>query len=287
MNFNELKTFVTLVETKHFTKTAERLYISQPTVSLHLKHLEEHFGQSLIHRHTFNKTIEISEAGRIVYRHAKEILHQTVRLEQEMDDLEGVTRGTLRIAATHTIYEAMLEQMIHDFLVAYPDVSVDARVMNQEQVEQALLHYEIDLGMVEGPHHSQQIEASPFATDRLRIIGHESLVLEQATWIYREEGSAARFALETWLATQKIVPKRIITVYSNRLIKQLITNGTGISILSERLAGTLLDSERFTTHDDSQIDQRIFQFITLKGETTRLSQKWMNEHSGSDEKLSR
>lgn len=75
MNFNELKTFVALVETKHFTKTADRLYISQPTVSLHLKHLEEHFGQSLIHRHTFNKTIEISEAGWIVYRHAKEILH--------------------------------------------------------------------------------------------------------------------------------------------------------------------------------------------------------------------
>lgn len=282
MNFNELKTFVTLVETKHFTKTAERLYISQPTVSLHLKHLEEHFGQSLIHRHTFNKTIEISEAGRIVYRHAKEILHQTVRLEQEMDELEGITRGTLRIAATHTIYEAMLEQMIHDFLVAYPDASVDARVMNQEQVEQALLHHEIDLGMVEGPHHSHQIEALPFATDRLRIIGHESLVLEQATWIYREEGSAARFALETWLATQAIVPKRIITVYSNRLIKQLIANGTGISILSERLAGTLLDSNRFKTHDDSRIDQRVFQFITLKGETTRLSHKWMKEHSGSE-----
>ncbi|AFS69483.1 LysR family transcriptional regulator [Exiguobacterium antarcticum] len=282
MNFNELKTFVMLVETKHFTKTAEQLYISQPTVSLHLKHLEEHFGQSLIHRHTFNKTIEISEAGWIVYRHAKEILHQTTRLEQEMDDLEGITRGTLRIAATHTIYEAMLEQMIHDFLLAYPDVSVDARVMNQEQVEHALRHYEIDLGMVEGPHHSHQIDAIPFATDRLRIIGHESLVPEQATWIYREEGSAARLALETWLATQAIVPKRIITVYSNRLIKQLITNGTGISILSERLAGTLLESERFKTHDDSRIDQRMFQFITLKGETTRLSQKWMNEHSISN-----
>jgi len=282
MNFNELKTFVALVETKHFTKTADRLYISQPTVSLHLKHLEEHFGQSLIHRHTFNKTIEISEAGWIVYRHAKEILHQAIRLEQEMDELEGITRGTLRIAATHTIYEAMLEEMIHNFLLVYPDVSVDARVMNQEQVEQALLHYEIDLGMVEGVHRSHQIEAVPFATDRLRIIGQHQLIPEQATWIYREEGSAARLALETWLQTQAIVPKRIITVYSNRLIKQLIKNGTGISILSERLAGSLLESERFQTYDDSQIDPRMFQFITLKGETTRLSQKWINQHGGSD-----
>lgn len=277
MNLNELKTFVTLVETKHFTKTAEELYISQPTVSLHLKHLEERFGQQLIHRHSFNKTVKVSEAGEVVYRHAKELLHQVTRLDQEMDERIGITKGTLRIAATHTIYETMLEEMIHRFLLAYPDVSIDVQLMNQEQVEQALLHYEIDLGLVEGTIHLPQIEAVPFASDRLRIIGRRDLPLDQATWIYREDGSVSRLALESWLQHQQITPKRVITVHSNRLIKQLILNGTGISILSERLAGALLESADFKIHEGVIMKERTFQFITLKGEVPRLSQKWMDE----------
>ncbi|WP_214770414.1 LysR family transcriptional regulator [Exiguobacterium sp. s133] len=275
MRLHELRTFISLVETKHFTKTAEQLYISQPTVSLHLKRLETHFGQALIHRHSFNKTIEISEAGQLVYRHAKEILHQVERLDQEMDELEGLVRGHLKIAATHTIYETMLEKMIHRFVNLYPEVVIDAKLMNQEQVEQAVLHYEIDLGLVEGVVEAPQIEVTPFTFDRLRVIGRRELDLSEATFIYREEGSAGRAALESWLATNDIVPQRIITVHSNRLVKQLIENGTGISMISERLAGEMLDSANYRFHNEDPVHKRTFQFVTLKGQPTRLSEKWM------------
>lgn len=207
MKLHELQTFITLVDTKHFTRTAELLFISQPTVSVHLKRLEEEVGQLLLLRHVFNSSIEVSDAGWIVYRHAKEMLFQEEQMQLELGELEGFVRGTLRLAATHTIYETVLEKMIHDFLEAYPEVSIDAKIMNHNQVEQALLHHEIDIGLVEEDPLVQNIKCIPFAQDQLYVIGRTELKMLEATWIFREEDSAARTALKRWLEKEKIKPQ--------------------------------------------------------------------------------
>ncbi|MEI4463030.1 LysR family transcriptional regulator [Exiguobacterium indicum] len=275
MKLHELQTFVTLVETKHFTKTAEILFISQPTVSVHLKRLEEYVGQPLVLRHAFTTSLEISDAGWIVYQHAKEMLFQVEQMTQELDELKGFVRGTLRIAATHTIYEIVLEEMIHRFLKSYPEVSIDARIMNHDQVEQALLHHEIDIGLIEGAPLASRITCIPFAKDRLYVIGLKKLSMEKATWILREEGSAARQALTEWMRKNNIVPHKTITVHSNHLIQQLILNGTGISALSERLLEPFRTSEIYDIHTET-IEERTFQFVIPKDHPSRLALKWMD-----------
>ncbi|MDW2884670.1 LysR family transcriptional regulator [Exiguobacterium artemiae] len=276
MKLHELKTFVTLVETKHFTRTAEQLFISQPTVSVHLKRLEEEVEQPLLLRHVFNTSIEVSDAGWVVYHHAKEMLFQAEQMQLELDELKGFVRGTLRLASTHTIYETMLEEMIHDFLIAYPDVSIDARIMNHDQVEQALLHHEIDIGLVEGDPLIQNINCIPFAKDQLYVIGRTGLNMSKATWIFREEGSAARTALIRWLDEQKIEPHKTITVHSNHLIRQLIMNGTGISTLSERFIQPLKKLKEYQVYAED-IENRTFQFAIPKEQPSRLALKWIEE----------
>ncbi len=276
MKLHELKTFVTLVDTKHFTRTAELLFISQPTVSVHLKRLEEDLGQLLLLRNVFNASLEVSDAGWVVYHHAKEMLFQAEQMQLELDELKGFIRGTLRLAATHTIYETILEEMIHDFLIAYPDVSIDARIMNHDQVEQALLHHEIDIGLVEGDPLVQNINCIPFAKDQLHVIGRTELDMLEATWIFREEGSAARVALMRWLEEKKIHPQKTITVHSNHLIRQLIMNGTGISTLSERFIQPLKKSNDYRIYAED-IEQRTFQFAIPKAHPSRLALKWIEE----------
>jgi len=274
VKLTELRTFVTLVETRHFTKTAEQLFLSQPTISVHVKRLEEDVGHSLLIRDSFAIGVEVSEMGWIVYRHAKEILFQLEQMQSQLDESEGVFRGTLRIGATHTIHEILLDDMIHLFSRAHPEVSLDIQLMNHDQVAAALKHREIDLGMIEGELTLDGMRQIVFARDQLHIIGAMHLALEDATWIVREEGSASRYALHRWLHASSIVPARTITVDANYLARQLILNGSGIGALSERLV-TSFPSESFTLHAKG-ISNRTFRYVLPEKMPTRLAERWID-----------
>jgi len=274
VKLTELRTFVTLVETRHFTKTAEQLFLSQPTISVHVKRLEEDVGHSLLIRDSFAIGVEVSEMGWIVYRHAKEILFQLEQMQSQLDESKGVFRGTLRIGATHTIHEILLDDMIHLFSRAHPEVSLDIQLMNHDQVAAALKHREIDLGMIEGELTLDGMRQIVFARDQLHIIGAMHLALEDATWIVREEGSASRYALHRWLHASSIVPARTITVDANYLARQLILNGSGIGALSERLV-TSFPSESFTLHAKG-ISNRTFRYVLPEKMPTRLAERWID-----------
>lgn len=273
LKLTELRTFVTLVETRHFTKTAEQLFLSQPTVSVHVKRLEEEIGHSLLIRDSFTIGVEVSEMGWIVYRHAKEVLFQLEQMQSQLDESEGVFRGTLRIGATHTIHEMLLDDMIHLFSSAHPEVSLDIQLMNHDQVAAALRHREIDLGMIEGELTLDGIKQIVFAKDQLHIIGAAHLSLNDATWIVREEGSASRYALDRWLDASSIVPARTITVDANYLVRQLVFNESGIAALSERLV-TSFPSESFALHAKG-ISKRTFRYLLPEKMPTRLAEHWI------------
>lgn len=273
MKLTELKTFVTLVETRHFTKAADQLFLSQPTVSVHLKRLEEEVGHPLLIRDSFATGIEVSDMGWIVYRHAKEMLYQLEQMQSQLDESEGVFQGTLRIGATHTIHEMLLDEMIRLFSSAHSEVSLNVQLMNHDQVTAALRHREIDIGMIEGEVALDGIKQIIFAEDQLHIIGAEDLPLEEATWIVREAGSASRYALDRWLQASGIIPARTITVDANYLARQLVLNGSGIAALSERLVGSF--PADFTLHAKG-ISKRTFRYLLPENMPTRLAERWID-----------
>ncbi|WP_198661567.1 LysR family transcriptional regulator [Exiguobacterium flavidum] len=274
MRLEELQTFITLVDTNHFTEAAEKLHISQPTVSIHLKRLEEDFKTSLIERSTFRRGVHVTPAGKLVYKRAKEMLQLVEQMHQELDLLTEQTRGTLRIGATHTIHEALLGGMLAKFLTAYPDATIDARILNQEQVEEALLDFELDLGMIEGSVSSPHLKTRAFLTDQLVVAG----VGEpgDATWILREEGSASREVAEAWLVANDIKPKRVLTAHSNHLVKELVEQGIGVAMLSERLVSDLIKDGRIPVRQADERYRRTFQFVWRDGEPSPLAAKWID-----------
>lgn len=106
MNVDILKIFVTVVEQKHFSRAAELLNLSQPGVSMHIRNLENEFGKTLIQRSP--KHVQVTEAGNILYIHAKQMLSLYEEAKQEINELDNVVTGTLRIGASFTIGEYLL-----------------------------------------------------------------------------------------------------------------------------------------------------------------------------------
>ncbi len=106
MNVDILKIFVTVVEQKHFSRAAELLNLSQPGVSMHIRNLENEFDTTLIQRSP--KHVQVTEAGNILYIHAKQMLSLYEDAKQEINELHNVVTGTLRIGASFTIGEYLL-----------------------------------------------------------------------------------------------------------------------------------------------------------------------------------
>lgn len=106
MHYDALKTFVTLAEVKNFTKTAELLLMSQPSVSLHIKNLEKEFQTKLFQRSP--KYLKITPSGEILYDRAKQMITIYEQTRQEILDQQHIIKGDLKIAASFTIGEYIL-----------------------------------------------------------------------------------------------------------------------------------------------------------------------------------
>lgn len=94
MNFLSMKYFVVLAEERSFTKAAEKLHVTQQTLSAHVAGLEKESGAKLFIRHV---PLELTDAGRVFYRYARIIRRNEMALERELTDAAGMGRGTLRI----------------------------------------------------------------------------------------------------------------------------------------------------------------------------------------------
>ena len=100
---DELKTFITVVEYKNFTKAGQHLNLSQPSVSTHIKNLESYYGVTLINRSIKNKSISITESGYKLYNRAKEILNILDTTYIEVRNVSNSTKRTIKIGASLTI----------------------------------------------------------------------------------------------------------------------------------------------------------------------------------------
>lgn len=128
----ELKTFITVTELQSFTRAAEQLNISQPTVSLHIKRLEEYFDEILIYRSRQQKKPVITAAGRRLYQQAKKILSLWKSTYNYVKD-DFTHGGSLTIGVTFTIGEYFLPEFLGEFNKEFPDIKVELEIGNTQK----------------------------------------------------------------------------------------------------------------------------------------------------------
>lgn len=289
LNLHLVRVFYQIVENQSFTKAAEKLFISQSAVSKAIRELETQLGLSLIERNMTgvkkNKTIKLTEDGRILFEHARAIFS----LEKvAIDDLQariGLKQGKLTIGASTTIASYWLANYVTAFHQKYPNIELNIKVGNTEMMRQALIDCDIDLAIVEGEIDDQRINKEVWQQEELNIITSPdmSLSLKELSnqlWLVRELGSGTYKVTENMLQTLKIKPKQRITMASNEGIARMVACGVGVAILPACIVEDLITLKKVKVLQLPQANKliRTLYLITLQERpVSTLLQRFIEE----------
>lgn len=255
MNLRQLEIFIRVTETKSMSEAARQLYISQPAVSQTIAELEDSLETKLFER--INRRLFLTDSGELLYAYAKRIIGLLSEAEHQIKDLANLKRGKLSVGASTTIGIYLLPQIIGNFKKLYPDIEFIFTIDNTSIIETLLLDAQIDIGIVEGPIFSKDLDLIHFAHDRLEIIcssEHKWAIsktkqisvrdFEEETLIFREEGSGTREIIENVLNSKGVNYRAKHFLNNTEAIKKAVEANIGIGIVSEFAVRDELNSGR-------------------------------------------
>lgn len=267
IGFKHLQAFVTIVEEKSFTKAADRLYQTQPALSIQIKNLENILEAKLIERK--EKEIMLTDAGNIFYPEAKKMLESYSRTIEALTELKGLHRGSLAIGASTLPGEYILPEIVGKFKNIYPDINVKLKIADTERIIEDLKNREVQIGFLGGLPDEQKLHVESFREDQLLLVvspEHEN----KFQWskfpidslILREHGSGTRKIIEEHLKKSlkltKIIPK--MEVGSTRAVINMVAAGLGVSYVSEWAAqeAMLLGKLKIAPYPDNTIKRTLY-----------------------------
>jgi DNA-binding transcriptional LysR family regulator len=238
---HQLKVFETVARHGSFTRAAEELYITQPTVSSQVKQLTKAVGLPLFEQ--IGKSLYLTEAGKELLTTCQDIFERLDNFEMKIADLKGTKQGQLRLAVITTA-KYFVPRLLGSFCQQYPGIDVALKVTNHQEIQRRMLENEDDLYVVSNPPEDIDLHSQPFLDNPLVVVANKNhpLVgkrniplqcLEGEPFVMREPGSGTRAAVQQLLAKHKVSVKVKLELGSNEAIKQAIAGGLGISVLSE------------------------------------------------------
>lgn len=241
MIVDAMRVFVTVVEQRHFSKAGELLNLSQPGVSLHIRNLENELGAKLLHRSP--KQVRLTEAGTILYKHAKQIVAHYEEAGLEIQMLQDEVTGSLHIGASFTIGEYILPAKLAEFVNQYPQVNIQVTIGNTEEIIEAIRSNQLDVGFIEGASQGTDLTVIPYMKDEMIVVApsthplSESVSLDQnllqnQVWVLREQGSGTRAFSDHFMQEFAISHKRSYVFNSSQGVKEAVSAGLGIAMLS-------------------------------------------------------
>lgn len=254
MELKQLECFAAVVKYGSFTVAAQHLYLSQPTVSAHVRTLEEELGRRLLIRTT--KSLEVTPKGREVYDCAVKMLSLQTRIRRACaPDEEHI----IRLGASTIPSAYILPQLLPEFGRRCPDVYFTVTQTNSQGVVEGLADGIFDLGLL-GMKGDDRVTCIPFCEDRMVLIApvNERLLALQREkdplptllhepMILREKGSGSLKTADRFLAGLGITEDSLTVaarVNDQEAIKNLVQSGLGVSLVSERAARSAVEEKR-------------------------------------------
>jgi len=241
ISLRQLQVFEAVARLLSFTRAAEELFLAQPTVSMQIKKLESDIGLALTEQ--IGKKISLTDAGKALQQASRDILDTLGRFEMEVDDQKGLKTGQLRIAVVTTA-KYFAPRLLGKFCQLYPGINVFLEVTNREHILERMSRNLDDLYLIGKPPESTELEFQPYLPNPMvvvapanhRLANRKTIALSEIApeyFILREQGSGTRIALETLFADAGYKIKVRMELGSNEAIKQGISGGLGISLLSQ------------------------------------------------------
>ncbi|CAL74227.1 putative transcriptional regulatory protein, LysR family [Bradyrhizobium sp. ORS 278] len=293
MTLEQLRIFVAVATREHVTQAARELNLTQSATSAAVAALEARYQTRLFDR--VGRRIVLTAAGKAFLVEAKAVLARTAAAETVLDDLAGLKRGQLALAASQTIAGYWLPAFIHRFNAAHPAIRLQLSIGNTEQVADRVREGAADLGFVEGDIDDPLLAAQPVAEDEMVLVGPadhplcrgasvSAANLKAARWVLREQGSGTRAVLEAALGRFGLRTGELDVAFelpSNEAVRSAVEAGAGITVLSRLVvmrgvkAGLLavanleLAKRPFYSlrHKEHHQTQAVREFLRMVGET--------------------
>lgn len=287
-----LKVFYTVALRLNFTKAATELYITQPAVSKHIQELEETYKTKLFERN--GSKIALTPAGKILLQHTKNIFEIYREIDFDMSSFRNERQGLLRLGSSTTISQYIISPVLARFHQKQQDIKVNLLNGNTEQIENALINKEIEIGIVEGQSKNQSIKYVPFIKDELVLVCNTKnpLVkqneislkdLKSMKFITRERGSGTLEVIEYALKQVgvKLTDLQIEMQLGNtESIKSYLLNSDCFAFMSIHAVGKELKNNELIVLDVKNLTiERYFYIITLLGKSNALSELFIQNIS--------
>jgi len=238
---HQLKVFEATARHGSFTRAAEELYLTQPTVSIQVKQLTKAVGLPLFEQ--IGKRLYLTEAGQKLLSTCQEIFNGLEKFEMSVADLKGMKQGQLKLAVITTA-KYFVPRLLGPFCKRFPGIDISLKVTNHQRLQESMSSNEDDLYIISQAPAQPDLTIYPFLENPLIVLapqdhplaGKKNIPIEMLNnqpFIMREPGSGTRKAVEKLFSENDITVKTSLELGSNEAIKQAIAGGLGISVLSQ------------------------------------------------------
>lgn len=238
----QLQTFIEVAREKSVSRAADRLFVTQPAVSMQIRQLEEAFGLALIE--PVGRNIQLTRAGEEFLTHAIAAIGKLKDLEASMAEHVGAKKGRIELGIVSTA-KYFVPMLLVRFSKLMPGIDIVLRIDNRDNILGMMARNELDLVIMGRAPANLECEATPFASNPLSIIAppdHPLLkrkrlafdAVKDYPFVVRERGSGTRASMERLFQQYEIPMKIAMEMPSNETIKQAVMAGMGMSFLSLR-----------------------------------------------------
>lgn len=242
ITLRQLETFAEVARWMNFTTAAEKLHLTQPAVSIQMKHIADSLGLPVFEQN--GRELSLTPAGRELLATVRDLDDAWNRFESAIEDLKGFKRGTLRVALVTTA-KHFLPRMLGDFYRRYPDIDIELEIANREKIVERMRNNQDDLYVMSRPPKELEVVSYPFLDNEFVVLapaghwaaGRRVTLAELASepFLLREPGSGTRHVIDEYLQSTGLALKIRLSLSSNEAIRELVASGMGLTVLS-RLA---------------------------------------------------
>ncbi|WP_456402048.1 LysR substrate-binding domain-containing protein [Persephonella sp.] len=284
LDYHKLKIFKTVADTGSFSKAADMLFLSQPTVTLQIKKIENYLGVTLFKRE--KKKVFLTEEGKILYKHASKIIEDYQYMEEELINFKESIRKNLILGASSTVGEYFLPQIVSKFINTHRDLKINIFIGNSKEVEEGVLSRNFHVGFIEDELESNKLNKVNIFTDSIILIGSDKKDipdvvsvkdLNKFQFIIREKGSGTRNVVEKTLKEYGVKLNYVLEVGSSKSIARMVEDTDYLAFVSKLVVREELKSKRIKEIHVNDVEiKRNFSYITPKNiRLTEVERKFL------------
>ena len=240
MYFTQLRSFQAVAIEGSFTRAAERLNLSQPTITQQVRHLERVFGVELFHR--YGRRVELSEVGRTLLTATERLFATSDETIELLEAASGLGTGHLRVSAVGPID---VIPVIASIVEVNPGIRVSLTICNSQEALHSLMEFRSDVAMLASTRIDLRLHSVDFGSRPLVLYVDTDHPWAQRRWvrlkdlhrqevIIRETGSQTRLLFERACAQAGIAPRQRIEIDNRDAFREAVAQGLGIGVIGDR-----------------------------------------------------